>query len=328
MTDDGIRALIVTARGGSEVLAVRSIERPPLGPGQLRVRVAASGVNFVDVYQREGIYPVSPPFTLGGEGAGTVVEVGTDVEGFTVGETVAWATAPGSHASEAIVPAAVAIAVPEGVSPAVAAAVMLQGLTAHYLVNSTFVVQSGDAVVVHAAAGGVGQLLVQLAKRRGARVIATVGSAPKADKARELGADAVIRYDETADLGAALVAANAGSGVAVVYDGVGRTTFDASLTSLAPRGMLVLFGASSGQVPPFEIQRLNFGGSLFLTRPTLGNYVATREELLWRATDILQSVADGDLRVEIGGQYALEDAARAYDDLEGRRTMGKLILVP
>jgi NADPH:quinone reductase len=328
MTDDRIRALIVTAKGGAEVLAVRPIERPSLGPGQLRVRVAASGVNFIDVYQREGIYPVTPPFTLGGEGAGTITEIGAGVDGFGIGQTVAWATAPGSHAGEVIVAAAAAVAVPGEVPAELAAAVMLQGMTAHYLVNSTYVVQSGDAVVVHAAAGGVGQLLVQLAKARGARVIATVGSAGKADKARELGADVVIRYDETDDLAGELRTANAGHGFDVVYDGVGRATFDASLASLAPRGMLALFGASSGQVPPFEIQRLNFGGSLFLTRPTLGNYIATREELLWRGTEILQAVADGSLRVEIGGRYPLEDAARAYGDLEGRRTTGKLILIP
>jgi NADPH:quinone reductase len=328
MTDDQIRALTVSAPGGSDMLQVRSISLGHPGPGQLLVRLAASGINFMDVYQRQGVYPIPTPFTLGNEGAGTITALGEDVTGFDIGDVVGWAGQPGSHASAALVAADRVVPVPAEVSPELAAAVMLQGMTAHYLVNSTYPVQPGDGVLVHAAAGGVGQLLVQLAKARGAHVIATAGSASKASKAAELGADAVIRYDEVEDLAAAVRAANAGVGMSVVYDGVGKSTFDASLASLEPRGMLVLFGGSSGQVPPFQIQRLNSGGSLFLTRPTLAHYIATREELLWRGTDILGSVARGTLKVEIGGRYPLEEAARAYDDLEGRRTTGKLLLVP
>ncbi len=288
----------------------------------------ASGINFIDVYQRQGVYPIPTPFVLGNEGAGTVSALGPDVSGFAVGDLVAWPQTLGSHASGALVDAQRVVPVPAAVAPETAAAVMLQGLTAHYLINSTYVVQPGDSVLVHAAAGGLGGLLVQLLRARGARVIATVGSAAKAERAGALGADVVIRYDGVPDLAAQVKAANGGRGVTVVYDGVGRSTFDASLASLEPRGYLVLLGASSGQVPPFEIQRLNSGGSLYLTRPTLANYIATREELLWRGQDILQAVADGTLHVEIGGRYALEDAGRAYDDLEGRRSVGKLLLIP
>jgi NADPH2:quinone reductase len=328
MTNDQIRALIVTAPGNGDVLRVESRSLGAPGPGELLVAVAASGVNFIDVYQRQGVYHVPTPFVLGSEGAGTVTAIGADVVGFAVGEVVAWASVPASHASAILLPAERAVPVPAEVSPEIAAAVMLQGMTAHYLINSTYLVQPGDSVLVHAAAGGVGQLLVQLAKARGARVIGTVGSQLKADKAAALGADAVIRYDEVDDLAAAVRAANAGLGVSVVYDGVGRSTFDASLAALQPRGLLALFGGSSGQVHPFDVQRLNAGGSLFLTRPKLADYIDTREELLWRGTDILRAVADGTVQVEIGGRYKLEDAARAYDDLESRRTTGKLLLIP
>jgi len=329
MSTIGITALTVSRHGGSEVLEVRPGRLADPAPGQLRVSVIASGVNFIDVYNREGVYPQDRPFTLGSEGCGHVEAIGPGVSGFEVGQVVAWALGSvGSHASATLVTAGQAVPVPADVAPETAAAVMLQGLTAHYLVNSTYLVQPGDSMLVHAAAGGVGQLLVQLGKNRGARVIATVGSAEKAAKAQALGADAVIRYDQVDDLAAAITEANAGHGVSVAYDGVGKSTFDASLASLATRGMLVLFGGASGQVPPFEIQRLNSGGSLFLTRPSLRHHIAARDELLWRATDVLQSVADGALTVEIGGRFALADAAQAYDELEGRRTTGKLILIP
>jgi NADPH2:quinone reductase len=222
------------------------------------------------------------------------------------------------------------VPVPEGLDPQLAAAVMLQGMTAHYLVNSTYPVQPGDCVLVHAAAGGVGQLLVQLAAARGARVIGTVSTEAKAEKARAAGADVVIRYGESADahaLADEIRGANGGNGVSVAYDGVGQATFEASLAALAPRGMAVLFGGASGQVPPFDLQRLNQLGGLFVTRPSLVHYTATREELLWRGLDVLGAVADGGLRVEIGGRYPLDKAAQAYDDLENRRTTGKLLLV-
>jgi NADPH:quinone reductase len=329
MADQEIRAVVVTAHGASDVLQVQTRKLGPPAPGQLQVRVAASGVNFVDVYQRQGIYPIPTPFTLGVEGAGEVVAIGSGVTGVQLGQQVAWTGQLGSHADGALIDAAAAVPVPAGVSAELAAAVMLQGMTAHYLVSSTYAVQPGDSVLVHAAAGGVGQLLIQLCKSRGARVVATVGSAEKQAKAQGRGADEVIRYDryeQSADLAAAVRAANGGRGVSVAYDGVGNSTFDASLASLEPRGMLALFGAASGQVPPFDLQRLNSGGSLYVTRPTLANYVATREELLWRGGEVLRAVADGDLQVEIGGRYPFDEAARAYDDLEGRRTTGKLLI--
>ena len=332
MSSHGARALTVTRTGGPEVLVVQVRDVADPGPGQLLVRVAASGVNFMDVYQRQGIYTVPTPFVLGGEGAGQVIAVGEpageSAGGFAVGDLVAWAGQPGSHAEVALISAERAVGVPVGVAAELAAAVMLQGMTAHYLLNSTYDVQAGDSVLVHAAAGGVGQLLVQLAKARGAFVIATVGTAAKRDKALTLGADAVLRYDELDDLAAAVRSANGGQGVRVVYDGVGRSTFEASLAALAPRGLLALFGAASGQVPPFDLQRLNPLGSLFVTRPTMADYLATRKELLWRAGSILDAVAAGSLRVEIGGRYSLDEAAQAYTDLEGRTTTGKLLLIP
>ena len=328
MPAEPIRAVVVTAHGGPEVLRVQ--ERPHIdpGPGQLLVQVAASGVNFIDVYRRQGVYPTEPPFVLGSECAGSVVAVGPGVTDFAEGDVVATAAAgAGSHATATLVDAAEAVPVPAGLSPEVAAAAMLQGMTAQYLTSSTFPVSAADTVLVHAAAGGVGQLLVQLAKARGARVIATVGSAPKQEVAHRLGADAVLRYDQVADLAAAVREA-AGGGVQVVYDGVGRDTFDASLACLARRGMLVLFGAASGPVAPVDPQRLNRGGSLFLTRPTLADYTATREELQWRSSEVLGALASGALHLEIGGRYPLERAAEAYRDLEGRRTTGKLLLIP
>jgi NADPH2:quinone reductase len=281
----------------------------------------------MDVYRREGIYQVDPPFVLGSECAGRVAAVGDGVSDIAVGDVVASADASGSHAEFALVAAEKAVPVPDGLDPQLAAAAMLQGMTAHYLLNSTYPVRAGETVLVHAAAGGVGQLLVQLAKAKSARVIGTVGSERKAEIARALGADEVIRYDDVDDLAAAVRALEP-DGVHVVYDGVGRATFDASLAALRRRGMLVLFGGASGQVPPFDLQRLNSGGSLFVTRPTLGHYVADRDELLWRAGDVLSAVADGSLRLEIGGRYGLDDVQQAYRDLEGRRTTGKLLVVP
>ena len=322
------RAVVVTGHGGPEVLAVRQRDVPVAGPGQVVVEVAASGVNFIDVYKRQGVYATDTPFVLGDECAGTVVEVGDGVDAISVGDVVAAASGThGTHATHALLDADRAVPVPSGTDPVVAGGALLQGMTAHYLVNSTFPLAAGQWALIHAAAGGVGQLLVQLAKAKGAHVVATVGSAAKVDVAGRLGADEVLRYDEVDDLARA-VRSVVPAGVDVVYDGVGRATFDASLASLRPRGMLALYGGASGQVPPFDLQRLNAGGSLFVTRPTLGHYVADRDELLWRAGDVLGAIADGSLHLEIGGRYALDDAADAYRDLESRRTTGKLVIVP
>jgi NADPH2:quinone reductase len=322
-----IRAVVVREHGGTDVLEVQNRPMPVPDAGEVVVEVAASGINFRDVYEREGIYPAPTPFVLGAECAGTVTAVGTGVVDLVVGDRVATASGVGTHATHAIVPQASAVAVPDGVELDVAAAAMLQGMTAHYLINSTYSLQNGETALVHAAAGGVGQLLVQLAKAKGARVVATVGSSAKVAVAEAAGADDVIRYDEVDDLAAA-VRELVPAGVDVVYDGVGKATFEASLGSLRPRGLLALFGAASGQVPPFDLQRLNPAGSLFVTRPTLGHYLADRDELLWRSGDVLGAIAADELRIEIGGRYGLDEAAQAYSDLEGRATTGKLLIVP
>lgn len=322
------RALTVPRHGDASVLEVREQDLTDPGPGEVQVELAAVGVNFIDVYQREGIYPVPTPFVLGSEGAGTVAAVGDGVADVAVGDRVAWGQRLGTGASVVNLPAELAVPVPAGVELEVAAASMLQGMTAHYLVTSTYAVQPGDVALVHAAAGGVGQLLVQMVTARGGRVVGTAGSPEKVAKARALGAETVIDYTEVDDLAAAVKEANGGQGVDVVYDGVGRSTFDASLSSLRPRGMMVLFGAASGPVPALDPQRLNQGGSLFLTRPSLGHYIATREELVERSGAVLQGVADGSLKIEIGGRFPLDRAAAAYDALESRRTTGKLLLVP
>ncbi len=323
-----MRALVVTRHGGPEVLQVRQVPDPAPGPGQVLVEVAASGVNFVEVYHRTGAYPTNPPFTLGMEAAGRVVALGEGVTGFAVGDRVGWAMAPGAHAEYAAAPAASLVHVPDEVSDADAAAVLLQGMTAHYLTTSTYSVQNGDWALVHAAAGGMGLLLTQLVTRRGGRVIGTVSTAEKEKLARDNGAEQVIRYTEVDDLATAVREVTGGAGVSVVYDAVGASTFDASLASLRPRGMLALYGAASGQVPPFDLQRLNAAGSLFVTRPTLAHYIAERPELEWRAGEVLGWVADGSLEVRIGHTYPLEEAAEAYRALESRRTTGKLLLTP
>lgn len=322
-----MRAIRVNRYGGPEVLEPADVDAPTPGPGQVLVDVAASGVNYVDTYQRSGIYRVPLPFVPGVEGAGRVAAVGDGATGLRVGDHVGWLAAPGSYAEQVIVDGEKAISVPEGVSDELAAAVLLQGLTAHYLSTSTFPAQAGDAALVHAAAGGVGLLLTQMVKQRGGRVIATVSSEEKEALARGAGADEVIRYDRV-DFAPEVRRLSGGEGVAVAYDGVGQATFDGSLASLRPRGMLVLYGAASGQVPPFDPQRLMTGGSLFLTRPTLGSYTATRGELLERAREVFGWIAAGRLTVRIGGRYRLGDARRAHDDLQGRRTTGKLLLVP
>ncbi|GAB2967441.1 quinone oxidoreductase [Amycolatopsis acidiphila] len=313
--------------GGPEVLEVAEVEIGDPGPGELLVDVAAAGVNYIDTYHRSGLYPMELPLTLGLEGAGTVAAVGSGVPDFEPGDRVAWQGQIGSYAAQAKVAAKIAVRVPDGVPDETAAALMLQGITAHYLVRSTYEVDDGDDVLVHAAAGGVGLLLTQLAKARGARVIATVSTEEKEKLAREAGADDVIRYDQ-ADFAERTRELTGGEGVAVVYDGVGRTTFDGSLASLRVRGVLALFGAASGPVPPVDPQRLNKGGSLYLTRPTSAHYVRTREELDWRAGELFQSVVDGSLNVRVGHRYPLADARQAHEDLQGRRTTGKLLLLP
>ncbi len=324
-----MRAIQAQRAGGPDVLELVEIPDPKAGPGEVLVKAAAAGINFIDTYRRGGVYPMPFPHTPGDEGAGVVVAVGEDVTDLAEGDRVAWADSPGSYAELVRVKAERALRVPHGVGLDVAAALPLQGLTAHYLVTSTYPVQPGDPILVHAGAGGVGLLLTQLATSRGARVITTVSSAEKEALSRAAGAVEVIRYDLLKDLTAelpGLVKELAGGGVPVVYDGVGRSTFDASLACLRRRGTMVLFGASSGPVPPFDIQRLNSGGSLFLTRPTLGHYIATTEELRGRADELFAAVVDGGLDVRIGARFALADAAKAHEALEGRATTGKVIL--
>ncbi|MBX9246263.1 quinone oxidoreductase [Actinotalea ferrariae] len=326
-----MRAIHVTATGGPEVLVPTELPDPSPAPGEVLVRVAAAGVNFIDTYRRSGVYRAPVPHVPGDEGAGTVVAVGRDVAGFAEGDRVAWADgSSGSYATLTTVRADRAVPVPSDLPDDLAAAVMLQGMTAHYLVEATFPVREGQTVLVHAGAGGVGLLLVQLARARGARVLATVSSAEKADLAAAAGAE-VIRYDAMADLTHDLpsrVRELAEGGVHTVFDGVGRSTFDASLASLRPRGGLALFGGASGQVPPVDPQRLNAAGSVYLTRPTLGHHVATRAELEERAGAVLGAVAAGTLDVRVGARYALDDAADAHRALEGRATTGKVLLVP
>ena len=323
-------SVFVSEPGDRSVLQVRTHDLPDPADGEVQVEVAAAGVNFIDVYKRQGVYPVPTPFVLGEEGAGTVTAVGPGVSDVAVGDRVAWCQSLGSESTVVNKPARLVVPVPDGVDLEVACAAMLQGLTAHYLVTSTYAVKEGDVALVHAAAGGVGQLLVQMVTARGATVVATAGSDEKLEIARALGAQHLVNYSThaTTDELAAAVRSAAGRGVDVAYDGVGQATFDASLASLRPRGMMVLFGGASGQVRPFDIQRLNAGGSLFLTRPTLAHYVAERAEYEWRAGEVLGAVADGSLKVDIGGRYPLVEAASAYEALEGRQTTGKLVLVP
>ncbi|QQQ74435.1 quinone oxidoreductase [Saccharothrix sp. 6-C] len=321
------KAVVVRATGGPEALEFTDVAAKSPGAGELLVDVAAAGVNFIDCYHREGRYPLALPFGPGQEGVGRVSAVGPDVTGVAVGDRVAWAQTIGSYAEQAVVPVKDAVPVPEGVDDDTAGALLLQGLTAHYLVASTYPARKGDTVLVHAAAGGVGLLLVQLAKARGARVIGTVSTEEKEALAREAGADEVIRYDRV-DFVPEVRRLTDGVGVAAVYDGVGATTFDGSLASLKPRGTLALFGASSGAVPPFDPLRLNNAGSVFLTRPSLGAHVATPEERQWRTGELFAAVLDGSLKVRIGGRYPLAEARRAHEDLEARRTTGKLLLLP
>lgn len=322
-----MQAIRVHATGGPEQLLAEEVPLPVPGPGQVLLRVEAVGVNFIDVYHRMGLYRQALPSTLGREAAGTVEAVGPGVTTVRVGDTAATESATGAYAEYALAPADRLVPLPDRVSSRLGAAVMLQGLTAHYLVRSTYPVRRGDACLVHAAAGGVGLLLCQMAGRLGARVIATVSTEDKADLAREAGATDVILYTRE-EFAPAVRRLTDGRGVQVVYDSVGRTTFLHSLECLAPRGLMVLYGQSSGPVEPFDPQLLNQRGSLYLTRPTLAHYTATRAELLERAADVLGDVADGSLTVRIGHELPLAQAAEAHRELEGRRTTGKVLLIP
>lgn len=320
-----MQAFTVTAIGGSDVLELRDVPEPEAGPGMLVVALEAAGVNFRDVYERNGTYPTVPPFGAGAEGAGIVAAVGEGVTGFAAGDRVVWSAAQGSYAERVVVPAAVAVRVPDGLSGELAAAVFLQGLTAHYLAVSTYPVRPDDVAVVHAGAGGVGLLLTQLVKLRGGRVLATTSSDEKAALARGAGADEVLAYEGFADRVRELTD---GAGAHVVFDGVGRATFDESLAALRRRGTMVLYGAASGPVPPVDPIRLQNLGSLYLTRPSLQHFVADRAELEARAADVFRWVLAGQLDVRIGARYPLAEARQAQDDLVARRTTGKVLLLP
>lgn len=323
-----MKAVVVKKHGGPEVLGYEDVPEPEPKAGEALVRVAAAGVNYIDTYHRSGLYPTEPPFTLGLEGAGEVVAVGEGVEEVKPGDYVAWASVPGSYAEYVVAPVEELVPVNVTLVEArVAAAAMLQGMTAHYLTHSTFPLEEGQTALVHAAAGGVGLLLVQMAKMRGARVIGTAGTEEKANLAKGSGADEVIVYTRE-DFVERTKELTGGEGVHVVYDGVGKATFDGDLDVLRLRGYLVLFGQSSGPVPPVDLQVLNQKGGLFVTRPSLAHYTATREELMWRAESVLSWIGQNNLQVRIGATYPLAEAAQAHRDLEGRRTTGKLILVP
>lgn len=321
------KAVIVKETGGPEVMEVTEQEVGEPGAGQVRIRVAAAGVNFIDTYFRSGLYPRPLPFVNGLEGAGTITAVGRGVTDVAVGDTVAWSAVPGSYAKDVIAAPAQLIRVPAQVALETAAAAMLQGMTAHYLAHGVRTTRPGDVALVHAAAGGTGLLLVQTLKRAGAIVHGTVSSEEKEALARAAGADEIIRYDRD-DFATAVRDKTGGRGADVVYDGVGNATFEGSLRALRMRGLLVLFGQASGPVPPFDLSRLNDLGSLFVTRPSLAHYIATRSELEQRAGDVMAAIADGTLQVRIGDRFPLDRAADAHRELHSRRTTGKLLLIP
>jgi NADPH2:quinone reductase len=320
-----MHAIVARQAGGPDVLQLAEVERPVPGPRQLLVKVSATGVNFIDTYKRSGTYKVPYPFTPGSEAAGTVEEVGEGVSLYSVGDRVATAEGAYCYAEYILVDEDKALPVPRGVDDFTAAALPLQGITAHYLINSSFRVEPGHTVLLHAGAGGVGLLAIQLLKAKGVRVITTVSTDEKAKLAREAGADHVIRYD---GFSAKVRELTDGTGVDAVFDGVGKDTFDGSLAALRVRGTLVLFGAASGPVPPFDPQRLNAGGSLYLTRPTINHFLRNAQERRWRSDEVFAAAGNGSLKVRIGGRYDLAHAARAHDDLEQRRTTGKIVLVP
>jgi NADPH:quinone reductase len=322
-----MKAIQINQTGGPEVLQLAELPVPQPKTNEAIVKIAAIGVNFIDVYQREGRYKVPLPFVLGQEAAGVVSAVGPEAKSVKPGDRVAWTSILGAYAEYAAVPAERLVPVPSGVTDQQAAATMLQGMTAHYLIYDTFPLKRSQTALIHAAAGGVGLLLVQMAHNLGARVIATVSTEEKAKLAREAGADEIILYTQ-ADFEAETKRLTGAKGVEVVYDGVGKTTFEKGLNVLRPRGMMVLFGGSSGAVPPFDLAQLSTKGSLYVTRPTLGAYIATTEELRARSTAVFKMIAEGRLKLRIEHTYALADVARAHQDLEGRKTTGKLLLIP
>ena len=320
-----MRAIVVSANGGPDVLVPSDVPEPSGGESDLIVDVTAAGVNFIDIYQREGLYPLPLPYTPGLEGAGIVRSIGSAVSEFSPGDRVAWTGHLGSYAEVVAVPEDKAVLVPDTVSLDTAAGIMLQGLTAHYLVTSVYEISRGDAALVHAAAGGVGLMLCQMIRQRGGDVIGTVSTDAKAEAALAAGAKHIIRYD-TEDVVDRVRELTGGKGVTVVYDGVGRDTFEASLHSLAPRGVMALFGQSSGPVGPFDPQILNQLGSLVLTRPSLAHFTQDAAELRWRASEVFQALGEGTLSISLHGTYPLEDASRAHEDLAARITSGKLLL--
>jgi len=323
-----MRAVVVSKTGGPEVLVAQDLPTPDPGPGDLRVDVAAAGVNFIDVYFRTGAYPMPTPFIVGSEGAGVVSAVGSGVTGFKEGDHVAWAMVPGAgYAEQVIVQAVRAVQVPAGIDDETAAAVLLQGLTAQYLTRSTYPAQPGETALVHAGAGGVGLLLTQVLTSMGVRVITTTSTEGKAALALEAGAAEVIRYDRD-DVATEVSRLTDAHGVDVVYDGVGQATFQGSIDSLRPRGMLVSYGSASGKVPPVDPALLQSKGSLFFTRPTLAHYVADRDELLERSREVFGWVTSGELSVRVGARYPLDQARQAHEDLESRRTTGKSLIIP
>jgi NADPH2:quinone reductase len=322
-----MKAIQIRSTGSPEVLELVELPIPEPGPGQILIRIEAIGVNFIDMYFRKGQYKATLPMIPGSEASGTVEELGPGVSGFKAGEVVASAAVLGSYAEYALVAAAQLVKVPTGLTPEQAASALLQGMTAHYLVCSTFPLKKGDTCLIHAGAGGVGLLLTQMAARIGARILTTVSTEEKAELSREAGASDVIFYTEQ-DFVAEVKRLTGGKGVDVVYDSVGKTTFEGSLNCLRPRGLLALFGGSSGAVPPFDLIQLSGKGSLFITRPSLWHYIATREELEWRAGDVLKWVASGDLKLRMEHVYALTEAGQAHTDMESRKTTGKILLEP
>ena len=324
-----MHAIEVAELGGPEVLSLVERPEPTPGPGEVLIKAEAIGVNFIDTYFRSGLYQREVPYIPGDEVCGTITAVGDDVAALAVGDRVVTAAAHGTYSEYCVAPADYVAYVPEGVAPDVAAAALLKGMTAHYLIKSTYPVQQGDTVLLHAGAGGVGLILTQWATSMAVRVITTVSNQDKAELSRKAGAIEVLDYpDDPAEFGAKIRELTGGNGVAAVYDGVGASTFEASLASLAVRGTLALFGASSGPVPPFDLQRLNSAGSSFVTRPTLAHYTRTADEFSWRAGELLQAVADGTINVTVSQRYPLADAARAHADLQARLTVGSVVLVP
>ncbi|EID18406.1 quinone oxidoreductase family protein [Mycolicibacterium phlei] len=323
-----MHAIEITETGAPEVLTSVEKPRPEPGPGEVLIKAEAIGVNFLDTYFRSGSYPRETPFIIGNEVCGTVAAVGEDVAALKVGDRVVTAQANGAYAEYSVAPADFVAYVPEGVTPDAAAAALLKGMTAHYLIKSLYPVQQGDAILVHAGAGGVGLILTQWATSMAARVITTVSTPEKAEMSRKAGAVEVLDYpDDPGEFGSRIKEMT-GGGVAAVYDGVGKATFEASLASLRVRGTLALFGASSGPVPPFDPQRLNAAGSLFLTRPTLFHYTRTPDEFAWRAGELLDAIAAGQLNITVSHRYPLAEAEQAHRDLEGRRTVGSVVLIP